>query len=69
MKAMDRMQKMREMMGQMQHSNDMKDIGPTGQAVSPVDRLEALAKRMSERGAALLNVAESRQAPRRVGMA
>ncbi len=53
---MDRMQSMREMMGQMQNSNDMK---PTGQTTSPVDRLEALAKRMSERGAAMLNVAEA----------
>ena len=60
MKAMmDRMREMREMMGHMQDSNDMRDMGPAGQASSPVDRLEALAKRMSERGTAMLNVAEA----------
>lgn len=60
MKAMmDRMQKMREMMGQKQGKNDPEDMGPTGQEVSPVDRLEALAERMSERGAALERVADA----------
>ena len=34
-------------------------MGPPDQAISPVDQLEALAKRMSERGAAMLNVAEA----------
>ena len=34
-------------------------MGQIGQVISPVDRLEALAKRMSERGAAMLNVAEA----------
>jgi hypothetical protein len=60
MKAMmDRMQRMREMMGQIQDSSDMKEGGPTGQTISPVDRLEAMAKGMSERGAAMLNLAEA----------
>ena len=60
MRAMtDRMQKMREMMGQKQDKNDTEDMGPTGQVVSPVDRLEALAKRMSEWGSALEKVANS----------
>jgi len=56
---MDRMQKMREMMGQTQDKTDMKDMGPTGQEASPVDRLEALAQRMSKQGAALEKVAEA----------
>ena len=56
---MDRMQKMREMMGQMQDKTDMKDMGPTGQEVSPIDRLEALAQRMSGWGAALEKVADA----------
>lgn len=56
MKAMmDRMQKMRETMGQ--DKSDTKDMGPAGQEASPVDRLETLAQRMSERGAALEKVA------------
>src|SRR5208337_3565159 len=60
MKAMmDRMQKMRETMGQMQDKSDMKDMGPTDQEASPVDRLETLAQRMSERGAALEKVADA----------
>ena len=60
MKAMmGRMQKMRETMGQMQDKGETGERGPTGQEVSPVDRLEALAKRMSERGAALEKVADS----------
>jgi zinc resistance-associated protein len=62
MKAMmDRMQKMRDMdmMQPMQESDDMRDMGPPGQAISPVERLESRAKRMSERGAAMLNVAEA----------
>jgi LTXXQ motif family protein len=60
MKAMmDRMRKMREMMDQTQNSSDIQNMGPTGAATSPVDRLEAAAKRVSERGAAMLNVAEA----------
>lgn len=62
MKAMmDRMQKMRDMnmTEPMQGTDDTNDMGPPDQATSPVDQLEALAKRMSERGAALLNVAEA----------
>ena len=58
MKAMmDRMQKMRETMGQ--DNSGTKDMGPTGQEASPVDRLETLAQRMSERGAALEKVADT----------
>ena len=62
MKAMmDRVQKMRDMdmMQPMQGSDDMRDMGPPGQAISPVDRAEFRAKRMSEQGAAMLNVAEA----------
>jgi hypothetical protein len=60
MKAMmDRMQKMREMVGQMRDSSDLKEGGPIGQTISPVDRLEAMAKGMSERSAAMLNLAEA----------
>jgi hypothetical protein len=55
MKAMmDRMQKMRETMGK--DKNETKDTGPTAQESSPVDRLETLAHRMSEHGAALEKV-------------
>ena len=58
---MDRMQKMRDMdmTGPMQGADDTNDVGPPDRVISPVDRLEALAKRMSERGAAMLNVAEA----------
>jgi hypothetical protein len=56
---MDRMQKMREMMRSMQKSEDMKDIEAAGPAVSPIDRLEAMAQRMSDRGAALKKVADA----------
>ena len=56
---MDRMQKMREMMQSMQKSEDMKDMKATGQAVSPIDRLEAMGQRMSERGAAITKVADA----------
>jgi hypothetical protein len=60
MKAMmDRMRKMQEMMDQTQDSSDMQNMGSTGAATSAVDRLEAAAKRVSERGAAMLNVAEA----------
>ena len=62
MKAMmDRMQKMRDMdmTEPMQGSDDMKYMGPPDQAVSPVDRVEALAQRMSDRGAALKKVADT----------
>jgi zinc resistance-associated protein len=59
MKAMmERMQKMREMMGQMQEGG-MKDMSPPGQAVSPVDRVEALAQHLSDRGAAMRKVADA----------
>lgn len=56
---MDRMQKMREMMRNMQQSEDMKDMTAPGEAVSPVERLEAMGQRMSERGAAITKVADA----------
>jgi zinc resistance-associated protein len=60
MKAMmDRVQEMRHMMEQMQDTNDMQDMGPIGPTVSPVDRLEAIAQRMSERSAAIKKVADA----------
>jgi hypothetical protein len=52
------MDQMKAMMGRMQNSNEMQDMGPPGEATSPIDRLEALAKHMSERGAAMLSVAK-----------
>ena len=61
MKAMmERMRKMRDMdmTEPMQGGDDMKDVGPPDQAVSPVDRAEALAQRMLDRGAALKRVAD-----------
>lgn len=55
---MERMRSMRDMgMAQPHQDGGMKDMGAG--ATSPVDWLEALAKRMSQRGAALLNVAEA----------
>ena len=60
MKAMmDRMQKMREMMQSMNKSEEMKGMTAPGEAVSPVDRLEAMGQRMSERGAAITKVADA----------
>ncbi len=60
MQAMaERMQKMREMMGQTQNSTDTKNLGPTDQAISPVDRLDAFAQHMSDRAAALKKVADA----------
>jgi hypothetical protein len=56
---MDRMQKMQDMMRSMQKSEDMKDMGAAGQEVSPIDRLEALGRGMSERGAAITKVADA----------
>ena len=56
---MDRVQETRDMMEQMQDTNDAKEMDLSGQAASPVDRLEALAKRMSERGAAIKKVADA----------
>ena len=56
---MERMSGMRDMdMTQPAQGVGTKDMGAGG-ATSPVDRLEALAKRMSQRGAAMLNVAEA----------
>jgi hypothetical protein len=47
---MDRMEKMREMMDHKEYAEE---------AFSPIDRLEAVAKRMSERGAALEKIADA----------
>ncbi len=61
--AKARMEHMTTMMDRMtapmQGADDLKDVGPPDQAMSPVDRLEARAKHMSERSAAMLNVAEA----------
>ena len=61
---MEHMQKMREMMQSMQKSEekkseDMNEMTAPGEAVSPVDRLEAMGQRMSERGAAITKVADA----------
>ena len=53
------MQKMRQMMQGMNKSEDMKDMTSAGEAVSPVDRLEAMGQRMSARGAAIEKVASA----------
>jgi zinc resistance-associated protein len=58
---MDRVQKMRDWMEHMQDTKEAKDMGAAGQAISPIDRLEAMAQRMSERGAALKKVADAAQ--------
>ena len=57
----DRMERMRSMgmADSTQGDRDMKDMTSGDGEPSPVDRLEALAKRMSERGAAMMNVAEA----------
>jgi hypothetical protein len=55
---MDRMQEMRDMMQHMRDAKDSQNMGP-GKAVSPVERLEAMGRRMSERGAAVLKVADA----------
>jgi hypothetical protein len=60
MKAMmDRRQKMGDMMGQKGDSKDVTDMSQTDRAISSVDRLDAMAQRMSERAAALTNVANA----------
>jgi hypothetical protein len=60
MKSMfERMQKMRDMMGSMKESGDMKETPAPGEAVSPVERLGALGQRLSERGAAITKVADA----------
>jgi hypothetical protein len=56
---MDRMQKMREMMRSMNNSEDMTGTVAAGQTVSPIDRLEAMGQRMTERGAAIKKVADA----------
>ena len=53
---MERMQKMREMM---RGAEDSENMGAAGQAMSPIDRLEAMGQRMTERGAAIKKVAEA----------
>jgi LTXXQ motif family protein len=53
---MDHMRKMREMM---RGAQDSEDMGAAGQAVSPIDRLEAIGQRMSDRGAAIKKVADA----------
>ena len=59
MKAMaERMQKMREMMQGKDKPEDTKDMGAAGEAVSPIDRLEAMGQRMAEGGDAIKKVAE-----------
>jgi hypothetical protein len=50
---MERMRKMREMRG----GQDSEDMGAAGQAVSPVDRLQAIGQRMSALGGAIEKVA------------
>ena len=60
---MERMQKMHEMMQSMKKSEDMKEAPAPGPAVSPIDRLEAMGQRMSERGAAITKSRRRRQAP------
>jgi len=52
---MERMHKMREMMRDGNESEDMNEMA----AVSPLDRLEAMGQRLSERGAAITKVADA----------
>jgi hypothetical protein len=56
---MDRMQKMRSAMQQQQGKHEMKDMSSPDEAVSPVERLQAMAQQMSERGAAMMKVADA----------
>ncbi len=58
---MERVQKMRDMMEHMQDTKEAKDMGPPGQAASPIDRLQVMAQHMTERGAALKKVADAAQ--------
>ena len=53
---MERMHKMREMM---RGGQDSEDMGAAGQAVSPIDRLEAMGQHMSALGAAIKKVADA----------
>ena len=55
---MDRMQKMRSAM-QQQGKHEMKDMSSPDEAVSPIERLQAMAQQMSERGAAMMKVADT----------
>jgi LTXXQ motif family protein len=61
---MERMRAMHQMMEGMKNSDDMKDedmkgMDAGGQAVSPIDRLDAMGQRMSDRGAAIKKVADA----------
>ena len=61
---MERMRKMHQMMQGMKKSDDMQDedmkgMNAAGPAVSPIDRLEAMGQRMSDRGAAIKKVADA----------
>jgi len=53
-----RMEQMRSMIEPMQKVREMMEGAP-GTTVSPVDRLEALGQRLSERGAAITKVADA----------
>jgi hypothetical protein len=53
-----RMEQMRSMIEHMQKMREMME-GSAGPAISPVDRLEALGQRLSERGAAIMGVAKA----------
>lgn len=55
MKSM--MERMRNMRQMMRGGQDSEDTGAAGQAVSPVDRLEAIGQRLSALGAAIEKVA------------
>jgi hypothetical protein len=65
---MDRMQKMRSAMQQQQGKHEMKGMSSPDEAVSPVERLQAMAQRMSERGAAMMKVADAAKPLRLVGV-
>jgi hypothetical protein len=56
---MDRMQKMRSAMQQEKGKHELKEMSSPDEAVSLVDRLQGMAQQMSERGAAMMNVAEA----------
>ena len=56
---MERMQTMHQTMQGMHESEDMEHMTAPGEAVSPVDRLEAMGQRMSEHGAAIEKVADA----------
>jgi hypothetical protein len=53
------MEQMKSMMGRMQKMHEAMMQGESGEAVSPIDRLEAMGQGMSARGAAIEKVAEA----------